>query len=427
VSQHHATKSSKANIVFTLANNPINSRTKERIMKKLIALLIFASLIYRMDEPGQIEEDEIRLLIARAPVVEAMAEAEEMQVLAVWHWLMALAYTGHTKEAFAAEAKIRKWMSSDDANEALALGLAIGGKVDEALSVARRIKGLGGHGLSVTILSKAGRFSEALNEAREMEAGGERDESFQQIARDLAMRGEINQALKTAGEIKNKKSLNETLSFAMKDLLKTGKIGDAKSIAERIQSDHNARSPLTSAIIDVVDDLVNDDAQENALAMVDLIEDEAARSRTLSVIAESFIEAGRLDKALEAARKMKDEPLLSITLVKVAAAKDNKGASEQVGGFEADDRTAVKRLLNAGKIDQALTVAQNIKDEDGRSEAFAAAAEFLFHSGSYRQARLAADRCPSPTLRMFLYLKIFNELSFRRNPQLRAQVQTIVW
>jgi hypothetical protein len=196
-----------------------------------------------------------------------------------------------------------------------------------------------------------------------------------------------------------------------------------QSIAERLRPDDNGRPPLTSAIIHVAYGLETYDAQENALAMVDLIEDEASRSWALSIIANSFIETGRLDKALETARKITDEALLSTALANVAEANDNKGASEQGGAFEAVDRTAVKKLLKAGKIDEALTVAQSIKDEYDRSEAFALAAGFLLHSGSYSRARLAADLCPLPDLRMSIYLLIFNELSFQRNSQLRAQVE----
>ncbi|MCI0387793.1 MAG: hypothetical protein MOB07_03340 [Acidobacteria bacterium] len=391
-------------------------------MKILIASLIIASLISGSTALAQTEENEIRLLIARAPVAEAAAKAEE-EMMIVGYWLMALAYTGHTKEAFATAAKIRKWMSKDDANAAIALGLAIAGKVDEAISVSHVIKDPDFQGFYIIILAKAGRFTEALNEARKSEDGSERDKNLQLVAQELAVRGEVKQALEIAGAIKNKKSVNEVLSGAIKELLKAGKISEAKSIAERIRTDNNERSPLTSAIFDVVFDVANYGDQENALAMVDLIEDEATRSWPLSVIAESFIETGKLDDALDVARRIKDESLLSITLAKVAAAKENKASSEQETGIEVADQTTVEGLLKTGKIDEAITVAQSIKDEDDRSEAFAEASEFLLRSGSYQQARLVADRCPSPTLRLSLYLEILNEIAFKRNPQLRAQVK----
>lgn len=396
-------------------------------MKKLIASLILASLISSASALAQTEEDEIRLLIAHAPVAEAAAKAEDLDGVVVVGWLMALAYTGHAKESFAAAAKIRKWMSKDEANVAIAVGLAIAGKADEAISLSRQIKDPEFQGFYILILAKAGRFSEALNEARKMEDGSERDESFQLIAQELAVRGEIEQALEIGGAIKDKKSLNDALNGAMKDLLKAGKISEAKSIAERIQPDDNERSPLRSAIFEVIFDIANDDAQEgaqeNALAMVDLIEDEAIRSWMLLVIAESFIKIGKIDEALETAQKIKDESHLALTLAKVAAANENKTASDRGDGIEAIDQTTVEGLLKAGKVDEALTVAQNIKDEDNRSKAFEEAAEFLLRSGSYRQARLIADRCPSPVMRLEFYLKILNELSFKRNPQLRAQLK----
>lgn len=392
-------------------------------MKKLIASLILATLFFNASTLAQTEKDEIRLLIAQAPVAEAAAKAEEMEIIVVWSWLMALAYTGHTNEAFAAAAKITKWMSNDEANSAIALGLAIAGKGDEAISLSHRITDPEFQGLFINILAKDGRFSDALTEARKLEDPTESDESFQLIARELAARGEAKQALEIAGAIKDKKSSKGALRDVMKRLLKAGKLSEAQSIAERIQSDDAGRSTLRSAIVDLVGDMAKDGDQENALAMVDLIENEAERSWPLSIIAESFIEIGKFDEALETARKIKDESQSQITLAKIAVAKEHRLASDRGDSIEAVDQTTVEGLLKAGKIDEAFVIGQNIKGENERSKAFTEAAEFLLRSGSYNQARLAADRCPSPLERLELYLKIFNEIAFKRNPQLRAQLK----
>jgi tetratricopeptide (TPR) repeat protein len=516
-------------------------------MKELMASLIQASLISSPSALAQNEEDEIRLLIARAPVAQAMANAEEMEFLIVFAWPMALAYTGHTKEAFAAAAKIReeaKIMESmdqaeNDANSFIAQGLAVAGKVDDALSLLRRTKGRSSQRDIIEILATDGRFSEALNEARKAENASDKDYNLKLIAQELAASGEINQALEIASEIKAKNVLNDTFHVVMKELLKDGKLSEARFIAERIQPAPSEYLSLRSVIFELVNDMANDGARENALAMVDLIEKEAERSWPLSVIAELFAKAGKLDEALETARRIKNEFLLLITLAEVAEGFVRKGeidaarellneavdkarlitnkesqekafsslipklaesglmdealalanrlvdttAIEQEGGIDtvatalaevgrtsealkllrsygkkktfphnavvaivkklaqsekmnevfglrneislsaALDREIVEGLLKAGKIDDALTVAQNIEDEDDRSEAFVRAAEFLLHSGSYRRARLTADRCPSPVLRMFLYFEIFNVLSFRRNPQLRKKIK----
>ena len=416
-------------------------------MKELTASLIHASLISGASALAQNEEDEIRLLIARAPVAQATAEAEEMELLIVWHWVMALAYTGHTKEAFAAAAKFRQALKireltdedeEDEGHEAIALGLAIAGKVDDALSLLRRAKGRSSQSYIIEILATDGRFSEALNETRKAENVSDKDYNLKLIAQELAASGEIKQALEIASEIKNKNILLELVS-------------DTASIC----------------------------ARENALAMVDLIENEADRSWPLLDIAESFIEADRLDEALETARKIKHECLLPNTLAKIAAGFAGKGnndaaskllneAVEAVGRIpdekkrerilsslnpepagsglideppasayslenkaafgrgdriEADFRSCVEGLLKAGKIDDALTVAQNIEGQVDRSEAFVIAAEFLLHSGSYKRARLIADRCPSPLFRIYLYFQILNVLSFRLDPQLRKKIK----
>ena len=139
---------------------------------------------------------------------------------------------------------------------------------------------------------------------------------------------------------------------------------------------------------------------------VSRIPDEKNRERVLSSLNPEPAGSGLIDKP----------PALTDSL-------DNKAAFERGGGTKADFRTKVEGLLKAGKIDDALTVAQNIEDEVDRSEAFVIAAEFLLHSGSYRRARLIADRCPSPLFRMHLYSQIFNVLSFRVNPQLRKKIK----
>ena len=500
-------------------------------MKKPIASLILASLISGASALAQTDDDEIRMLIAHAPVARAIIKAEGLDALLVGNWLMALAYTGHTKEAFAAAAKIRKWMDEGEANSAIALGLAIRGKVDEALSLLRRTKDPSVQSAIVLILAKDGRFSEAQSEARKLDE----DELYilQWVAREMAVRGEVVQAVSMVGEIKDENSLEDALRGVTEELLKAGKISEAKSFSEKMRTGATGYSPLQPAITEVVVDIARAGAQENALAIVDLIENEAERSLALSGIAKSFAKSGRFDEALETARKIKDEFHFPITLAEVAGEFTRKGKkdtarsllNEAVGEakritdkksremafdymipelaqsgmidealalaetfedrhpidaiakaiaetgktssalkllrsygkkmpfprnsvvaiveklaqagkmnevFEirndiplsnAVDVAIVEGLLNAGKVEDALTVAQNIKDKFARSEAFADAAKYLLQSGSYKQARLAADSCPSPELRMGYYLKIFNELSFQRNPQLRERVK----
>jgi hypothetical protein len=164
---------------------------------------------------------------------------------------------------------------------------------------------------------------------------------------------------------------------------------------------------------------------ENALAMVDLLENEEDRSFPLAFIAESFARAGKLDEALETTRKITDEFLLETALTKIAAITrvEDKTALKKGDGIKAIDQSTVEGLLMIGKIDDELITAQNIKDEHERYKAFADVIEHLLRSGSHAQARLAADRCSSPMLRMLLYFDIFNELSSQRNPQLRAQLE----
>ena len=139
---------------------------------------------------------------------------------------------------------------------------------------------------------------------------------------------------------------------------------------------------------------------------VSRIPDEKKRERVLSSLNPEPAGSGLIDEPPASANSL-----------------ENKAAFERGDCIEADFRTYVEGLLKAGKIDDALTVAQNIEDEVDRSEAFVIAGEYLLHSGSYRRARLTADRCSSPVLRMYLYFQIFNVLSFRLDPQLRKKIK----
>jgi hypothetical protein len=161
-------------------------------MKKLIATFILASLISTTSVPAQTEEDEIRLLIAGAPLAEAMSQAEGADGLVIWNWVKALSYTGHTNEALAAAAKIRRWMNEAETNRAIAVGLADAGKVDEAVSLLRRTKDSSGSRiLIVEILTKAGRFSEALNEARMAKNASSGKNSVQRLRTPSTSTGDL--------------------------------------------------------------------------------------------------------------------------------------------------------------------------------------------------------------------------------------------
>src|SRR5262249_52543956 len=148
-------------------------------------------------------------------------------------------------------------------------------------------------------------------------------------------------------------------------------------------------------------------------------------------IAKVIAETGKTDEALKLLRSygrkipFPHDSFVAIVEKLAQAGKMNEvfAIRNEIPFHVAIDREIVEGLLKGGRIEDALTVAQNIKDKYDRSEAFAEVTEFLLHSGSYKQARLAADSCSSPVLRMLYYLEIFNELSFQRDPQLRERVK----
>ena len=409
-------------------------------MKKLIASLILAPFICGTPALAQTEEDEIRLLISGAPVVQAMAKAEEMEGLVIANWLMALAYTGHTKEAFLTAIKIRKWMDEGEANCFIALGLAIAGKVDESISLLRRTKDPSTRTFIIEILAKNGRFSEALDEARKVGDADNRDDGLQQIAEELASRGEAKRALEVTGEIKNKKNLNAILRGVMMRLLKAGKIGEAKSIAETIQPYRSEQSPYQSAIFELASDLANDGDPEAALEMVDLIEDEAQRAWPLSVIAEAFTKAGSFDEALKAARRIRDESLLPIALADVAIGYVGKGEkdvarsllNEAVGlARQINDRkkqddllfSLIPKFIESGFVDEA----------SGLSDSFSAKVKSgneVAATGDGLPSSIATDQVTVEGLLKAGKIDdalFFNEIALQRNPELRTQLKNYDW
>lgn len=357
-------------------------------MKELMASLIHASLNSSASALAQNEEDEIRLLIARAPVAQAMDKVEGEEVLIVGSWLMALAYTGHTKEAFAAAAKVMEVArigelmdedeenEEDEANWAIALGLAIAGKVDDALTLLSRTKSHSFQSFIIKILATDGRFSEALNETRKAENASDKNYNLKHIAQELAASGEIKQALEIASEINDKSILDSTLRGVLRELLIAGKLSEAKFIAERIQPTSIKYSPLHLEIFQVAPDIANDGDQKNALAMVDLIEDEAERFQPLSKIAESYAKTGKIDEALETARKIKDEFLLLITLAEIAEGFVRKGEID-----------TARNLLN-----EAVDKARRITDKKSQKVAFSSLIPKLVESGLMNEALALANR-----------------------------------
>src|SRR5258706_11997805 len=118
----------------------INSLTPKHRGSALCALLLVLCMLPSRISAYDSDADEIKLLISRAPLARAVQESKGEELLVVLRWLSALVYSGRVEDAYASEPRVRKRLSHSDLLAAIAVGLSLAGKPDEALLVAHKIK-----------------------------------------------------------------------------------------------------------------------------------------------------------------------------------------------------------------------------------------------------------------------------------------------
>ena len=207
----------------------------------IISILTFTSCM----AVAQSDESEIQLLVSKAPVAEAAAAAEGEELLVVFQWIRALAYSGRTQDAYAAAQKIKDKMSETESIGAIADGLSLAGKTDEALFVAHKMENSNNSStlMSVMILVRADRISEAVAEARKIKDIDEQGQVLAVVSQKLSKAGKTDAALSVANEIKGETidSFNEALGKVAGALARDGKSAEALATARKIKNENGPK------------------------------------------------------------------------------------------------------------------------------------------------------------------------------------------
>jgi hypothetical protein len=302
-------------------------------MKKLIAALAFFSLTFSSSALAQNDQAEIRLLITEAPVVEAMKKAREVEELIVWGWLRALAYSGETTYALQVAHKLSEWLPVEESTLAIAIGRAMIGKPQEALTLLHTTK------------------AKADEEGEE-----DKDEAIQSlIVLVTAMSADNSLILAEVHQIHAVQNKDEAIRLAIEVLICRNEIAQAQQLAAHITTEEGRKAAL---------ELIKKDQSEKEL-----------------------IEKTSLPKQEELERR----PIESLT---------------------------IDELLALEKVDDAITKAKRMAGEDKRNDLFVSISEHLAKKHNYRQARITANLCTNPLLRLEAYTQILTEFAIQQNPAL---------
>ena len=505
-------------------------------MRLLIALIISIFTFTSCLATAQSDESEIQILISKAPVTEAAAAAEGEELAIIFNWIIALACSGRTQDAYAAARKVKDKMGETDSMAAIAIGLGVAGKTDEALAVARKIEDINPSDMMIVeIFLRADRISEAVAEARKIKRISEQGRVLAEISKKLSKAGKTDAALSVANEIKGEAidSFNTALGEIVVALARDGKSDEALATARKLKNEMDRNYTLET----VVEELLKAEKVNEALTVSQEIKNEESRSHSLLNVVEALVDAGRVDEASAIASKIKGNYSLALSLGKVAAGlnkagKKNesqktlnealstaRGIPEHMGrdkafayisvslaqaemtgeamtvvreckdgneqawayvdiaealakqgkqdeamklarsidenygqryeaitkiihrlneadkpgqkdivksasGFSSQEQLAVAEgLALAGKTEEAMAIARSIKGEDERSFALFKISQSLALSHSYKQARQAADLCPSPLFRLRAYPLILMSYATEKNPELKLRLE----
>lgn len=297
-------------------------------MKKLVTTIILFSLTFNSSAFAQHDQAEIRLLIAEAPVIEAMKKAKEADGMIVWYWLIALAYSGASAQAFQVAHQLKAWMSAKESAFAIALGLAIIGKTDEASALLRSFN---------------------------------KDDEEQTVQREIvdlmAMAGEIPALLAEAQKIADLQDRDEALIKAVETIASQNRLDQMRQLVAHISTEQG---------------------QKKALQLIQAEEQSAPEE----------------DSPMR--EELKFRPIESLT---------------------------VDELLMLEKVEAAISKAKRIAAEDDRNDSFVSISEHLAQKHNYRQARLIANLCTDPLLRLSADTHILSEFAVQQNPILRKKLR----
>ncbi len=386
---------------------------------------------------------------------------------------MALARVGKTKEAVAEANKIKDVEDRGDVLALISKELAKAGKAEEATAVANQIKGEGGHSLNEALgkiaeaLAKAGKSAEALATVRKIKEKMAREISLETVIEELAKAGKVNEALEALQEIGDEASRSQTLIAVVEAFTDSGRIDEANAIAHKIKDNFGlalslgkvteglnkagkkdeAQKTLNEALIaarSINTDLAHDKAiayisiclahaemTSEAMIVIRECKDDNEQAWAYEEITEALAKQGNQDEAMKLARSINEsygQRYAAITKIihrlNEAGKPGQNDIVKSAASFSSLEQAAVAQgLALAGKTEEAMAIARGIKDEGDRSVAFAGISQSLALSHLYRQARQAADLCPSPLTRLKAYFSILTNYAIEKNPDLKSRLE----
>ncbi|MGH8627008.1 MAG: hypothetical protein ACREYC_17695, partial [Gammaproteobacteria bacterium] len=246
------------------------------------------------------------------------------------------------------------------------------GRIDEAAEALRAI-GDDVHIYTSTItavaegLVKAGKIDDALNAAAALKASKSRDNALGAIVRELARAGKIGEALRAAATIGADCVRFEVLGTVAKDLVNTDKIGEALEAVRAIEDEYNRAGALTT----IVDEMIMAGNGTASLDAAYTVKNPTYRSHILTNVSAAFVKNGEIEAGLRAWYEAMKMPLQ---------------ISPVYGdGFSAVS-TAVHQFVKAGKADEILAAAREVRDGFDRSIVLTAIGEGLTREGKTAQA-----------------------------------------
>lgn len=281
----------------------------------------------------------------------------------------------------------------------IALEMAKRGSGEEALAVATELPQPADRDsirlAAVGSLAALGRYQEATALARKSD-----DEQQRVIALE-----------RVAGALNSANNKEAAVALANEILTEASKLRPDAARAEimgRLSSGFAAAGLLGPA----------DDALKECI-------NEKARVSALLAIAEALTKAGRYDEALERVLSVPEtgqrwKGVSQVVAAAAAAGRPLAGLGALQGMTAHYQVTRIKSLTSAGKPEQALAVARELKERDSDLVPWDNIAVAFARADDFHQARLAADRARSPGLRLAIYTHLLMMLAVKQDPALRA-------
>jgi tetratricopeptide (TPR) repeat protein len=351
---------------------------------------------------GQNAEEEIRQMVANAPVAEATAVAEGEEGLVAFAWIMALARTGRVEEARAAGRAVGDKFTEKDRLGAIAFGLGRADRIAEVRAVVRSLPAPQAGQVLIQSLIIAKEFDQALAEARKLENESERGQQMTEIVTAMVRANKISEAIRAADEIKGPMAaiyVPEAQGAIAESLARSGQVAEALAAARKILVPASRELVLQQ----VAETLAQVGRTDDALAIAAESQGPLSRASVWLRVAKALASAGKTEEAVALARKIDNGSMRLQALSAVVVALNHTGAKDQAAKVLQEAMAAAaackperqlwqafavlsRELADGGMVPESLTALQESKDENERGWALLAIVKALAKAGRYDEA-----------------------------------------